>query len=46
VLQRAAKVSCAVRHCNVKVPWCDRCPLLDAPESFFENHFVQRYVKT
>jgi UDP-N-acetylmuramoyl-tripeptide--D-alanyl-D-alanine ligase len=39
------KVSCRVRHCNVKVMACDDCPLLDAPESHFENHFVQRYAQ-
>jgi UDP-N-acetylmuramoyl-tripeptide--D-alanyl-D-alanine ligase len=38
------KISCRVRHCNVKVPSCDECPLLDAPEAHFKNHFVRRYV--
>lgn len=38
------RVSCRVRRCNVKVLSCDDCPLLDAPEAHFRNHFVRRYV--
>jgi UDP-N-acetylmuramyl pentapeptide synthase len=38
------KVSCRVKHCNVKVMSCDDCPLLDAPEAHFKNHFVERYA--
>jgi len=43
-LQRK-KVSCHVRHCNVKVRSCDECPLLNAPEAHFKNYFVKRYVE-
>jgi UDP-N-acetylmuramyl pentapeptide synthase len=39
------EVSCRVRHCNVKVLACDDCPLLDAPEAHFKNHFVERYAQ-
>jgi UDP-N-acetylmuramoyl-tripeptide--D-alanyl-D-alanine ligase len=46
VLQLMGKpVACRVKYCGVKVPTCDNCPLLNAPETFYENHFVSRYIK-
>jgi UDP-N-acetylmuramoyl-tripeptide--D-alanyl-D-alanine ligase len=39
------KISCEATHCNAKVLSCDLCPLLDAPEAFFKNHFINRYVE-
>jgi UDP-N-acetylmuramoyl-tripeptide--D-alanyl-D-alanine ligase len=38
-------VACRVKYCSVKVPACDSCPLLNAPESFYQNSFVSRYIE-
>jgi UDP-N-acetylmuramoyl-tripeptide--D-alanyl-D-alanine ligase len=46
VLQLMGKpVACRVRYCGVKVPTCDHCPLLNAPETFYKNYFVSRYIE-
>ncbi len=46
VLQLMGKpVACRVKYCGVKVSACDNCPLLNAPETFYENYFVSRYIK-
>jgi UDP-N-acetylmuramoyl-tripeptide--D-alanyl-D-alanine ligase len=46
VLQLMGKpVACRVKYCGVKVPTCDICPLLHAPETFYGNYFVSRYIK-
>jgi UDP-N-acetylmuramoyl-tripeptide--D-alanyl-D-alanine ligase len=46
VLQLMGKpVACRVKYCGVKVPACDNCPLLNAPETFYENYFVSRYIE-
>ena len=38
-------VACRVKYCGGKVRACDDCPLLNAPESFYENYFITRYIK-
>lgn len=38
-------VSCGIKQCGVKVRSCDACPLLEAPESSFENPFISRYIQ-
>lgn len=38
-------VACRIKFCGVKVRTCDDCPLLNAPESFYRNNFVSRYIK-
>jgi UDP-N-acetylmuramoyl-tripeptide--D-alanyl-D-alanine ligase len=38
-------VACRIKYCGVKVRTCDDCPLLNAPESFYQNYFVSRYIK-
>jgi len=46
VLQLMGKpVACRLKYCGVKVATCDNCPLLNAPETFYENYFVSRYIK-
>ena len=46
VLQLMGKpVACRVKYCGVKVSTCDACPLLNAPETFYDNYFVSRYIK-
>jgi UDP-N-acetylmuramyl pentapeptide synthase len=46
VLQLMGKpVGCRLKYCGVKVSTCDHCPLLNAPETFYENYFVSRYIK-
>lgn len=37
-------VSCRVKFCQVKVSTCSECPLLNAPASKFENHFIRRFL--
>ncbi|HTR41458.1 MAG TPA: Mur ligase family protein [Pseudomonadales bacterium] len=38
-------VGCRVKLCEVKVATCDCCPLLNAPESFYQNYFISRYIE-
>jgi UDP-N-acetylmuramoyl-tripeptide--D-alanyl-D-alanine ligase len=37
--------TCRVKFCKVKVRTCDDCPLLNAPESFYRNSFISRYIE-
>lgn len=39
------EVSCTVKYCGVKVSTCDVCPLRTAPEAYFKNYFINRYIK-
>lgn len=39
------RVGCETSHCKVKVPSCDVCPLLDAPEHWLRNRFVARSLR-
>ncbi len=38
-------VACRVKRCDVRARSCDDCPLLNAPESFYQNYFVSRYIE-
>jgi UDP-N-acetylmuramyl pentapeptide synthase len=38
-------VTCHAKRCDVIVCACDNCPLLNAPESFFQNSIVSRYIE-
>jgi UDP-N-acetylmuramoyl-tripeptide--D-alanyl-D-alanine ligase len=39
-------VACRVKRCNVKVPGCEECPLLNAEPSAYRNQFITRYIET
>jgi UDP-N-acetylmuramoyl-tripeptide--D-alanyl-D-alanine ligase len=38
-------VKCRVKRCNVKVPGCDECPLLNSEPEAYRNQFVRRYIE-
>ncbi len=38
-------VACRIKYCGVKISTCDDCPLLNAPESFYQNYFVKPFIK-
>jgi UDP-N-acetylmuramyl pentapeptide synthase len=46
ILQLMGKTAaCRVKLCRMRAPVCDDCPLLNAPESFYQNYFVSRYIE-